>query len=107
LTFDSIQFREAIHQAFSHLEKGGGYQFLKCTPNSRTLQLLSLSTLSSPEILKSRIGAARTYIRPLQCDLDTIPVKDKSEVNELKEVCLKCKEIFSYDDLLEHNYSDL
>jgi hypothetical protein len=99
LTFDSIQFREAIHQAFSHLEKGGGYQFLKCTPNSRTLQLLSLSTLSSPEILKSRIGAARTYIRPLQCDLDTIPVKEYINIYiyltiyidiiyyQLKEIC--------------------
>jgi hypothetical protein len=102
LSMNGIQFRDVLYDVFPLLQEGGGYQFLKCTPNSRTLELLSMSTLSSPEVLKSRIGAARTYIRPIQCDIDTTPVKEYSEANELKEVCRKCQRIFSYEQLLEH-----
>jgi hypothetical protein len=39
-------------------------------PNTQKLELLSLATQSSPMMLKQRVGTARTYIRPLQKDLN-------------------------------------
>ena len=59
-----------LYEAYPKLKDGGGFQFFKCAPNSRCLELLSSTTLSSPSILKSRVGNARTYIRPIQRDLD-------------------------------------
>lgn len=55
-----------------------------CTgiPNSRSMELLSTAVLTSPAILKQRVGQSRTYIRPLQQDLDMNPVAD----NVLDEV---------------------
>ena len=69
LNIEAEEFRDLLYKEFPSLKKGGGFQFLKCLPNSRNLQLLSSSTLSSPLALKTRIGAGRTYIRPLQQDL--------------------------------------
>ena len=40
----------------------------KCTPNARNLEPLSQVVMSSPRLLKQRVGTARTYIRPLQKD---------------------------------------
>ena len=64
------EFRAKIMEAYPKLRDAGGYQFLKCTANSRTLECLSTLTMSSPGMLKKRVGTARTYIRPLQRDLD-------------------------------------
>lgn len=73
----------------------GGLGFLKVTncsshlyvnmwyytgiPNSRKLELLSMATLTSPAILKQRVGTSRTYIRPVQRDLDLKPIEDLSD----------------------------
>ena len=67
------EFREILYEAFPRLKDGGGYQFLKCVPNSRQLEPLSGLVMSSPILLKQRVGSARTYIRPLQQNLDTTP----------------------------------
>ena len=69
-------FRELLYQFYPSLKNGGGFQFFKCAPNTRNLQLLSSTTLSSPAMLKTRVGNARTYIRPLQKDLDMSAVLD-------------------------------
>ena len=44
--------------------------FYKCTVNSRALEPLSQVVLSSPKMLKEHVGTTRTYIRPVQKDLD-------------------------------------
>lgn len=64
------EFREVLYEQFPPLREGGGYQLLKCLPNSRIMEVLSPNVHSSPALLKQRVGAARTYIRPLQKDLD-------------------------------------
>ena len=38
-----------------------------------------MATQTSPAVLKERVGVSRTYIRPLQQDLNLDPVKDKSD----------------------------
>ena len=74
------EFRETIFSAFPQLRESGGYQFLKCVPNARNLETLSPLVLTSPLMLKQRVGVARTYIRPLQRDLNltktTLPTSE-------------------------------
>lgn len=41
-----------------------------CRPNSRELEALSSAAMSSPQNLRDFGGNSRTYIRPLQKDLD-------------------------------------
>ena len=83
LEFDNLEaseeeFQETIFEGFPHLRDGGGYQFLRYIPNSRILEPLSGFVMSSPSVLKQQVGAARTYIRPLQRNLDTTPVRSMS-----------------------------
>ena len=83
LEFDNLEaseeeFQETIFEGFPQLRDGGGYQFLRCIPNSRILEPLSGFVMSSPSVLKQRVGTARTYIRPLQRNLDTTPVRSMS-----------------------------
>ena len=64
------EFKE-IYSEYPKLRDGGGFELCRCLPNSRNLEaLLTSVALSSPAMLKERVGNARTYIRPLQCDLD-------------------------------------
>ena len=79
MQLDADEFRDLLYEAYPKLKHGGGFQFFKCAPNSRRLEPLSSATLSSPSMLKSRVGNARTYIRPLQRDLDMSVVADLPE----------------------------
>ena len=64
------EFKELLYDQFPPLREGGGYQLLKCLPNSRVMEVLSPNVHASPALLKQRVGTSRTYIRPLQKDLD-------------------------------------
>ena len=80
VAFDSVdvgpeEFREVLYQAFPQLRRGGGYQLFKCVANSRTLEPLSRMVYSSPQSLRTRVGNAKTYIRPIQRDLDLTPIE--------------------------------
>ena len=70
LDVDGEQFRDILYSSFPKLPKGGGFQLCRCVPNSRQLEPLTAVVHSSPSLLKERVGNARTYIRPLQRDLD-------------------------------------
>lgn len=78
-----------------------------------------MATLTSPAILKQRVGTSRTYIRPVQRDLDLKPIEDMSDVVsaeikgymqlsqtlwvlQLEERCLTCGVLFPLDDLPSH-----
>ena len=63
------EFKDIFYEHYPSLKDGGGFLFFKCTTNTRVLEKLSLTTLSSPAMLKSRVGSARTYIKPIQKDL--------------------------------------
>ncbi len=68
------EFRQVLFDHFPTLKDGGGYEFFKCLPNSRLLEKLSSTCLSSPAILKQRVGCSKTYIRPIQQNLDLKPI---------------------------------
>ena len=86
LDLDAQGFRDVILEHFPKLRDGGGYQLCKCLPNSRRLEPLSVLVQSSPQMLKQRVGSTRTYIRPLQRDLDLSQVTESS----IEEVCIHC-----------------
>ena len=65
LDMNAEEFRSTIFEVYPQLKNGGGYEFLKCIPNSRRLESLSGLVMQSPMMLKQRVGSARTYIRPL------------------------------------------
>lgn len=67
---DANVFCEGFISQYPKLKDGGGYLLCKCKPNSRELEPLSAAVLSSPRSLQGCGGNSRTYVRPLQCDLD-------------------------------------
>ena len=60
----------------SYVVNSGGFQLYKCAPNSRELELLSKLAHAPPANLKQLVNNGRTYIVPLQLDLDLSPVVD-------------------------------
>ena len=67
-------FRSVMFEAYPKLKNAGGFLFAKGRSNSRSVELLSSLCLTSPRILRDRVGNSRTYIIPLQRDLDMSPV---------------------------------
>ena len=75
LDISADEFKEVLCEAFPQLRDAGGYQICKCLPNSRKLEPLSSRVLASPLLLRQRIGNSRSYIVPLQKDLDLTPTE--------------------------------
>lgn len=70
LRANAAQFHEKLVMTFPKLTDSGGYELLKCLPNSRSLvQLPAPTSGHTPESLRQAVGQARLYIRPLQKDL--------------------------------------
>jgi hypothetical protein len=75
-------FREQLYAYFPKLRNAGGFELMRCMANSRILEPISYSTAQFPKLLKKVIGNSRTYIRPLQKDLDVTP-EESTESPEL------------------------
>ena len=62
-----LQVGKGFKSAFSSqpLKDAGGFIFAKCRSNSRQLDGLSPHYLTSPKLLRDRVGNARTYIIPI------------------------------------------
>jgi len=88
LGLQAEEIREVLFVAFPKLRDAGGFILCKCQVNSRSLVPLSQFAWSSLKAFKEKVGSARTYIRPLQKDLDLSP-----EVEEPigAGVCTYCK----------------
>ena len=67
------QFKKVLLSYFPCLCQGDGYQLLKGLPNSLKVEVLPSVVYSSPAALKQGVGSSRTYIRPIQSDLDLEP----------------------------------
>lgn len=72
MAFDEV--KDVLFDVFPRLKDGGGFQFLKGVSNSRSLEPLSKAVYTSLRVLKQRVGQGRTYIRPVQRDLDLSPI---------------------------------
>ena len=80
ITCGSQKFTEIIYDAYPKLQKGGGFELLKCNQSSRELDLIPFSISYSPQLLKEKMGTAKVYIRPIQMDLDLAPQKDDETI---------------------------
>ena len=76
ITCGSQEFTEIIYDAYPKLQKGGGFELLKCSQSSRELELIPFNISHSPRLLKEKMGTAKVYIRPIQMNLDLTPLKD-------------------------------
>ena len=109
---DAEVFRRVLLDTFPKLANAGGYQLCKCRPNTRELEPLSVVSLSSPRALQGCGGNSRTYIRPLQKDLDldkadfddvsSIIIMIASFFLQMMEKCLSCGVIMPLDELQNH-----
>ena len=63
-------FHNTLHDAFPKLQKYGGFELLRCIPQTRDLELIPSPICHLPKLLRNRLGTARAYIRPIQVDLD-------------------------------------
>lgn len=61
------------------LQHGGGVEFLKSMQSTRILETIPFTISSSPRLLRSYIGAARVYIRPMQVNLDLNPAQEVAD----------------------------
>lgn len=96
LDMDGTAFKGLLYETFPRLRDGGGFTLLKGLPNSRNLEVLSLSVHTSPSLLKQRVGNTRTYIRPIQRDLDLTPLEQPQDtVSNLLQQQLFCVIILS------------
>ena len=76
LHISADEFRDILYDEFPRLRQGGGFRLYRCMPNTRNLEPLSVTVMSSPAMLKARVGTARTYIKPVQQSLELSPVLD-------------------------------
>ncbi len=70
INMNAEEFRDVLMQSYPKLREAGGFLLCKCHPNSRKLESLSKSVYSSPAALKERVASSKTYIKPVQKDLD-------------------------------------
>ena len=70
LNADADKLQEKLLIVFPQLYNAGGYDLLRCLPNSRMLSMLQPPQGGfTPAYLKQEVGGARIYIRPIRQDL--------------------------------------
>ena len=91
------EFRLILHEAFPKLSEAGDFMFGKGKTNSKYIEILSPYCLTSPRILRDRVGNARTYIIPMQKDLSlSASVKIEEEVSTIFAQCTLCIYLLQY-----------
>lgn len=92
----SEEFRDLLFEEFPKLREGGGFMFAKCRSNSRMLEPLPSLCLTTPRVLRDRVGSVRTFIIPLQKDLDIASANETlSAVSDIT-VCIYCPNDFVF-----------
>ena len=64
------EFKACICKEFPKLSEIGGFEILRCIPNSKTLEKVSTTVSHSPQLLRSVVGNGKVYIRPIQRDIE-------------------------------------
>lgn len=68
-TINHHRFRHIIVENFPVLREAGGFDFLRCVPNTKRLELFSDVAQHDPHVLQERAQKGKVFIRPLQKDL--------------------------------------
>lgn len=81
----SEELRDILVSAFPKLGDCGGFEMLRCVPNSKHLEVISQSVSQSPILLKSVVGNGEVFIRPIQTDLK-LDCNQKLSVKVIREL---------------------
>ncbi|XP_019859560.1 PREDICTED: uncharacterized protein LOC109587781 [Amphimedon queenslandica] len=100
----TAEFHVKLIESFPKLEFCGGFELMRCIPQTRQLELIKSPVCHSPRLLRSYMGAAKVYIRPIQENIDIEMMEPRNDVNvsELMQVCLRCNNEFPLDLLRSH-----
>ena len=82
LDCDRDAFRSVILATYPKLRDGGGFELLRCQPNSRELVVIGPKIANSPRLLKRRVGNGRVYVRPIQRNLSLEEEKGEVDVSQ-------------------------
>lgn len=63
------EFQHILVTAFAKLDGCGGFDLLRCVPNSKNLEVIFATVSQSAKLLKSVVGTGKVFIRPIQQDL--------------------------------------
>lgn len=76
------EFKGEILATFPKLVGCGGFEIMRCVPNTKDLELVSMRIAQSPKLLKTILGNGRMFLRPIQQDLtlDQVQFEHSSEV---------------------------
>lgn len=77
------EFNHILLATFPKLDRGGGFELLRCKPQSRELMLFGPRVSSCPKLLRRQVGNSKIYIRPIQRDLSL----EEVAVEEVEGVC--------------------
>lgn len=90
---DAWEFHEQLVEKFPKLHDGGGYELLRTVGSSHELQIIPPPSGGYTTLyVKSVVGQAKVYVRPLQKDLSLEEVGTESDVvseTKCRNVCLK------------------
>ena len=78
------EFRDCITAAFPKLAAGGGFEYLKCAPSTRKLEVIPFHICNSVRRLRAWIGNAKVYLRPIQMNLDLTASEELNGHNEVR-----------------------
>ena len=68
------EYRDHL-ETFPKLKDAGGFELMRCIPNSNQLECLPPLALCSPRNTQECIGKSKVYIRPIQKDLSLSPLE--------------------------------
>ena len=74
-------FKDVLIAEFPKLSSIGGFEILRCIPNSKELEIMSPSISQSPNLLKGVIANGRIFIRPIQKDIELDELLPISQVH--------------------------
>ena len=81
------EYRKTLCDAFPKILESGGFELMRCCPNSRNLECCAPSALQSPRATQERVGRSKVYIRPIQKDLDVTPIDvECSATNTIRNI---------------------
>ena len=69
ITCSPEEFHLLLLTTYPKLDSGGGFELLRCKPQSRDLLLIGPRISNSPRLLKRQVGNGKVYMRPIQRDL--------------------------------------
>jgi len=122
ITCSAQEFQGIVISAFPKLDGCGGLDLLRCIPNTKELEMISLAVSQSPKLLKSVLGCGKVFIWPIQQNLDLdLDKKLTSSVvvcatlralrvvtllcvlyTQVKENCIHCKRQILMQSLRNH-----